>query len=133
MATVLYPVRKHPVKDYSKCVKTVVPNQSMSLKDILKRFVRRESLPIEHKGYYEDRFGDLEKLKYADFTVREERAKELKEQIAKGMKKVKEKEEKEAAEKAQKEKDVFDKAVADHVAKIVPPVQGGTPLKSPTT
>jgi len=55
-----------------------VPNQSLSLNEIVKRFVRREALPVMHDGVYEERFGDLEKLKYADIYDRREKAKELK-------------------------------------------------------
>lgn len=75
---ILYP--KVEVKPESfKGRKTVtVPNQSMSLQTILKRFTRRESLPIEKEGFYDDRFGDVEKLQHEDITVRMERADNLK-------------------------------------------------------
>lgn len=54
----------------------------MSLREIVKRFVRREPLPVSHEGQYEDRFGDLEKLKNADITEQFDRVEELKQQIA---------------------------------------------------
>lgn len=60
----------------------VVPNQSMSLKEILRRFVKREALPVARQGMYEERFGDLEKLGKADITVQMERIEELKADIA---------------------------------------------------
>lgn len=51
--------------DFSNCVKQTVPNQAMSLKEIINRFVRRQSVPVEHEGSYHDRFDtDLEKLSH---------------------------------------------------------------------
>lgn len=52
--------------------KVVIPNQSMSLKEIIKRFVRKESLPIEQQGVYYESEYDLEKLANADMTERAE-------------------------------------------------------------
>lgn len=52
----------------------VVPNQSMSLREILRRFVRKESLPVSQEGIYEERMGDLEKMSKEDIVIRHERA-----------------------------------------------------------
>lgn len=75
-----------PVKDQPKSFKGVksitVPNQSMTLKEILRRFIRREALPIEKQGTYETRMGDLEKLAQQDITVQMERVQEIKENLA---------------------------------------------------
>lgn len=69
-----------------------VPNQSMTLKDIIKRFMRKESLPIEHQGVYAEGFGDLEKMSREDITTRHERAANLKPKLEKAWKDKKEKE-----------------------------------------
>lgn len=53
--------------------------QSMSLQEILRRFVRKESLPISKEGVYEDRYDyDLEKLAKEDMTVQQEVLDEMK-------------------------------------------------------
>lgn len=103
-----------------------VPNQSLSLKQILQRFVRREALPIEHAGVFEDRFGDLEKLKYADIFDRQEKAKELKVAVDAFNEKVaaKQKEELELKLKAERQ------AIIDEFLKANPP-GGVEPVKSP--
>lgn len=75
---ILYPKVQSKVIDFSKSKNVTVPNQSMSLQEIIRRFTRKESLPIEKEGTYEDRFGDLEKLSRQDITVRLERAGEIK-------------------------------------------------------
>jgi len=55
-----------------------VPNQSLSLREIIKRFIRNEALPLEKEGIYEERMGDLEKFAREDITVRHERAAAMK-------------------------------------------------------
>lgn len=101
MQTRLYPSRPIVGQDLSKEPIIVVPNQSMSLKDILKKFMRRESLPVEKQAFYAENLGDLEKLAKADITVQLERAADLKQKIARGEKAFEEKNaaEKEAADK----------------------------------
>jgi len=74
----LYPSFKVKSMDFSKTKRMVVPNQSMTLQDIIRRFTRNESLPIEKRGVYEDRFGDLDKLSREDISVKAERAVQLK-------------------------------------------------------
>lgn len=80
-----------------------VPNQSMTLQEILKRFVRREQLPVMKDGVYETRFGDLEKLKNADITEQLDRADQLNDFIKRG-KEHQDKMEKEMSEKMMREK-----------------------------
>lgn len=58
-----------------------IPSQSMSLHEIVRRFVRREALPLMKEGTYETRMGDLEKLSREDITVQMERVQELKSNI----------------------------------------------------
>jgi len=77
----LYPNREIVGQDFSNEKPVVVPNQSMTLKEILRRFVRRESLPIERQGIYAEGFGDLEKIVHEDFTVQEERLNEVKKKV----------------------------------------------------
>lgn len=112
----LYPNVKVTGQSFRGVKRTVVPNQSMSLREILQRFVRRESLPIVHEGQYESRFGDLEKLNNEDITVKHERAQELKESIS-------------AFNKRQKAK--ADAIEAARLAALVVPTV--TPSPSPTS
>lgn len=63
--------------DYSKEVDQVVPDQSLSLEEILHRFTRGESLPVgmETQDGYEDENPlniDLEKLANSDLVDKEE-------------------------------------------------------------
>lgn len=85
----------------------------MSLRDIIKRFIRKESLPINREGFYEDRFGDLEKLANEDVVVQLDRARE----IGDWLKKVDERNKKLEAEKAAADKLVADK-LAERQAKL---------------
>ncbi len=94
--------------------KHVVPKQSMTVKEIFARFVRKESLPIEREGYYEDRFGDLEKLSKRDIVDQMEVVEALKKRGADLKAKAKAKAEAEAEAKA--------KAEAVPPAPPVPPV-----------
>lgn len=114
----------------------MIPNQSMTLREIIKRFVRKESLPISKEGHYEDRYGDLEKMSKQDITTQMEMAEVLKEKIDKGRKasEARKKADQEAAqEKALEEKlakKLAEKEAASKSEPIVPGV-GGAPLKSP--
>lgn len=78
----LYPKVPRKAIDFSKVKEQTLPSQSLSLREIIRRFVRHESLPVHKEGFYEDRMGDLEKLSNADITVQMERAEELKRNIA---------------------------------------------------
>lgn len=104
----LYPPVKVRGKSF-KGVKVVsVPNQSMTLAEIIKRFKRRESLPVEKQGFYEDRMGDLEKMSREDITVQMERAADLKQKIKAA--------EKRMETKAKKQKDEQEKANSQKAA-----------------
>lgn len=102
----------------------VLPNQSMTLQEIIRRFVKKESLPIEMQGVYNDTYDyDLEKLGKADITIREEVVAELKVKVAEGRRKeadyLKAKADKDNAARQA----VFDAAVlAVSQSKVVPPV-----------
>lgn len=87
----LYPNREVVGQDFSNEKTVTVPNQSMTLKEILRRFVRRESLPIQRQGIYAEGFGDLEKIMHEDFTVQEERLNEVRKKVEYAKKKSSEK------------------------------------------
>lgn len=102
--------------------KIVVPDQSMSLKEILTRFVKHESLPVAHKGVYgsdgeidpesESEFNiDQEKAKHWDLTEKQEFRDKVAEYHEEFEKSRREKAQREAEEKAKKEKAEFDKKV----------------------
>lgn len=121
----LYPVVVVKAQSFKSVKKTVVPNQSMSLQEIVRRFVKREQLPVAREGLYEERFGDLEKLSKADITVQMERVEEIKADIALHEKRYQERKRKVKADMEAAAK-----------ASVVPPVTSGTqaggePLKSP--
>lgn len=84
-----------PVTDVGQsfvgCKIHTVPNQNLTLREIIKRFIRKESLPIEKQGTYNENLGDLEKLAKADIFERVERAKDLKEKIGKAQTRMKKK------------------------------------------
>lgn len=104
----LYPDRQVIGQDFSDEKTVTIPDQSMSLKEILRRFVRRESLPVEHKGVYAEGFGDLEKMVNEDFVEQEERINELKKKVEDG----KAKSRKEADAKAKAEAEAKARAAA---------------------
>lgn len=116
----LYPPVKVARQSFAGVKKCVVPNQSMSLKEILQRFVRREALPVARQGIYEERFGDLEKLSKADITEQLERVAELKADIA-------------AFELKYQQRKAKVKADMDAAARAIVPVPGVEPVKSPTS
>lgn len=119
----LYPKVVVKAQSFKGVPKIVVPNQSMSLQEILKRFIKRESLPVARQGVYEERFGDLEKLDKADITEKMDRIEQLKSDIAAFNKR--EKERAEAALKAQSA------ASAPPSSPPIVPAQGVEPVKSP--
>jgi len=78
----LYPDVHVKGQSFAHVKKVVVPMQSMSLREILRRFVRKESLPVSHEGTYEDRYDyDLEKLAHEDLTVKEELLSEFRQRV----------------------------------------------------
>lgn len=98
--------------DYSKVKDIVVPDQSMSLSEILERFTRREPLQIGHNVEFgnEDDSNpmnvDLEKLACSDLTEKAEFKEKLKDVQRKF----------EHQEKAKADKAKADKAIADKLA-----------------
>lgn len=79
----LYPTARRVVGQSFKGVeRQTVPKQSLSLKEILRRFVRREELPMTKEGVYETRFGDLEKISRMDIVDQMDYVDHLKSKIA---------------------------------------------------
>lgn len=110
--------------------RVVVPKQSMSLGEIVKRFIRRESLPSLKEGLYEERFGDLEKLTRKDITEKMEKVEELRKQIAEFNKRMKDIQAKDVAEKKRVEEERVQK-LAEEKAKSLFPDKGNADQKSP--
>jgi hypothetical protein len=77
-----YPAVQITGQSFEHVKRVTLPNQSMSLQEIVRRFIRKESLPISKDGMYEDRFGDLEKLSRMDIVDQMAKVEELKSQIA---------------------------------------------------
>lgn len=92
---VLYPKVEYPTKSFKGAKKVTVPSQSMSLAEILRRFTRKESLPVEKEGVYDTRFGDLEKLKNADIVEQTEKVQQIRKVVKRHNEIKKEKEEEE--------------------------------------
>lgn len=69
----LYPNVKVEAQSFANVKIVTVPKQSMSLREIIKRFVRHESLPISQEGIYEENMGDLEKFAREDIFTKHER------------------------------------------------------------
>lgn len=79
--------------------RSVVPNQSMSLREIVTRFIKKESLPISKEGIYSEVHGDLEKIQHEDFTEKMDRINDLKSKVKKGQSAEKERLKKEGEDK----------------------------------
>lgn len=101
----LYPPVKVTGQSFVGVKRTVVPKQSMSLREIVKRFMRRESLPLSREGNFEERFGDIEKMSKLDITEQFDKADELKASIGKFKKRQKDAQDHLTREREKKEKD----------------------------
>lgn len=81
-----------------------LPNQCMSLQEMFRRFIRRESLPVEKRGVYIEGEHDLEKLAQLDRVEQDEILDQLKADAeAKKQKAIKEDQRISAEKKALKE------------------------------
>lgn len=99
----LYPPVKVVGQSFVGTKVLTVPNQSLTLKDVIRKFVRREALPIMHEGTYsEGDHGDLEKFATLDFTEQEEIVEAQKKKVSR-FKEQLEKRQKEKLEKHEKE------------------------------
>lgn len=101
--------------DFKDCPIVTVPNQSMTLKDILTRFIRKQSLPVQHEGsYHVVGDTDLEKMAKADWVDQNEFLQRYK-KYTKRMEKVL------VDKKEQAEREALEKLKAS-VPSVVPPV-----------
>jgi len=96
----LYPSRKEKGTSFKGVEIITIPSQSLTLRDIIKRFIRKESLPIQREGFYSEDLGDIEKMERLDMTERHEMAADLKQKLNRLEKRFEQKAAKEAAEKA---------------------------------
>lgn len=78
---VLYPKRPRKPQDVSGWKSRAVPNQSMSLQEILRRFVKRESLPAMKEGIYHEGEYDLEKVAKMDMVEQSDILEEVKKDV----------------------------------------------------
>lgn len=103
-------------------VDQVVPDQTIKLKEILERFVRKEALPVGHRGTYgsdgsidpesDSEFNvDVEKARHWDLTERAEFADKVSAARRESEKAEKDRLKKEAADKALRDQKDFDKKV----------------------
>jgi len=100
----LYPPRRQKGQSFKGVKKVVVPNQSMTLQQILKRFIKHEALPIVKEGVYSDEQDiDLEKFKHEDPVDQEEMIQEQRVRTE-GLKQKAEKAKTSAMEKAKAKK-----------------------------
>lgn len=84
MAIELYPKREQVFYSFTHCKRETVPGQALSLREIVRRFIRRESLPVGvNDGVYEERFGDLEKFAREDMFDQTQRADEWRSHVRK--------------------------------------------------
>lgn len=101
-----------------------VPDQVMSIKEMFRRFVRREPLPAAKNGIYIESDYDLEKLAKEDRVVQEEVLAEMKVKVADKKKKLDEGLAAEAAKK-QKEKEDARRELFEDLKKQFDPKGGG--------
>lgn len=110
-------------------VSIAVPNQSMSLREMLQRFVRKEPLPVAHSGHYgsdgeidpdsDSEFNiDQEKAKGWDLTEKEEFADKVRAKHAEWHALEQEKKRKEKAEAELKAKAEWEKKVRIEARKL---------------
>lgn len=108
--------RKDVPQSFEGVKRVTVPGQSMSLREIVRRYVRREAMPVGvTEGVYETRFGDLEKISKMDLVEQHEHIQSLKDAI-KAFEVRSEKEENER--KASEEKELFAKAKAEAIKEM---------------
>lgn len=86
--------------------KLTVPDQSMSLKEILHRFVRNETVAVGREGVYVESEDDLEKVAHLDLVEKDEFIARQKEKQKRydAQEKAKEKERLEQVRKEEREK-----------------------------
>lgn len=101
---VLYPKVARRPKVFNGVKICTVPGQAMSIKEMFRRFLRREALPVERPGEYIESEYDLEKVARLDRVEKDEIIAEMKVKNAKL---------KEQADAAVAKKAAADKAAKD--------------------
>lgn len=102
-------------QSFKGVARVVVPNQSMSLREIVQRFIKKESLPINKDGFYSEDFGDIEKIQSEDITERMDRINDLKEKAKKGKKAEEERLKKEGEDKKKADAEAFRKVASEEL------------------
>lgn len=97
------PETRYAGLSFKDCKVLTVPNDALTIRQIIARFVRNQSLPVQKEGVYMDVGEDIEKIRKADFTEREEF-------LARHGEKVK------SMKKKLDEKEAFDKKAAEEKA-----------------
>lgn len=120
---VLYPVVPRVRQSFVGVKRVTIPNQCMSLQEMLRRFVRREPLPVERQGVFIESDYDLEKLSTLDRTEQDEVVADMKRDVASKKKKVDDAKAKVAAAAKAKEDALF-KPVPPSPSPTSPPVSG---------
>lgn len=70
----LYPNVTVASQDFSDAPVLTVPRQSMSLQEIIRRYIRHLPVPVSsQEGFYMEGQGDLEKMQHADLIDIQER------------------------------------------------------------
>lgn len=122
-----------PGQSFAGEKRMTVPRQSMSLREIVARYVRREPIMVNSReGVYEHRFGDLEKMSKLDIFEQHEIIDELKLKIAQFEEREKARVQKEKEENEKKVSEEFERRVAEGIAKgkagQTAPVAGSPPV-----
>jgi len=69
---IVYPAPSAGTRAQNKKGKLTVPDSSMSLKEILNRFVRNEAVPVGRNVTWHESDDDLDKIAHADLTEQAE-------------------------------------------------------------
>lgn len=94
----LFPTRKPRAISFKHVTKKTVPNQSMTLKTILKKYTRGEPVSQVAASFFETRFGDLSKFYNMDHLDRQIFNENFKEKVTHWGETLKQKEEAAKAE-----------------------------------
>lgn len=114
---ILYPAVPRVRRFFVGVKRCTLPNQCMSLAEMLRRYVRREPLPAAKDGVYVETDYDLEKLTKMDRVEQEEVLTEIKETVSKKRKRVEEEDKRVSEEKASKKK-AEEGAMFDQLSKL---------------
>lgn len=108
----LYPVVARRRQDFTGVKRVTIPNQTMGLKEMFKRYVRREPLPLEKEGIYVESDYDLEKVAKMDRVDQDEILSEMKAKSEALEAQIKEEDSKIKAEKKRKKEEAQKAAAA---------------------